>query len=34
MNKIIVNGDSVTLNTNSSLDIKVIEKQDILILQK
>ena len=34
MNKIIVNGDSVTLNTNSSLDINVIEKQDIFDITK
>ena len=34
MNKIIVNGDKVSLNTNSSLDINVIEKQDIFDITK
>ena len=34
MNKIIVSGDKVTLDTNSSLDINVIPKQDIFDITK
>ena len=34
MNKIIVNGDEVTLNTNSSLNINVIKKEDIFDITK